>query len=355
MNTATFAARLLAWYEREGRKALPWQQDKSPYRVWISEIMLQQTQVATVIPYYQRFMARFPTLASLAEAPLDEVLHHWTGLGYYARARNLHKAARLIQEQHAGEFPRDIEAVTALPGIGRSTAGAILSLSLDQQHAILDGNVKRVLGRWLAQEGWPGEKKVETALWQWAERLTPGEGVARYNQAMMDLGASLCSRSRPQCQRCPLQEDCQALALGEPTAFPHPKPRKKPLPVRAACLLLLQQGRQLLLQQRPASGLWGGLYSFPEFADSLRAEGWLASLAAGDYQLASLTPFRHTFSHYHLDIQPLLVRPARPLPPRSMEGERQLWYNLDQPASVGLSAATLKLLAYPELQTERIP
>lgn len=345
----TFSARLLDWYERDGRKHLPWQQDKSPYRVWISEIMLQQTQVTTVIPYYQRFMARFPDVASLAAAPIDEVLHHWSGLGYYARARNLHKAAQQICRDHGGHFPTDFAQVAELPGIGRSTAGAILSLALGQPHAILDGNVKRVLTRYLAQPGWPGSKEVENRLWREAQALTPQEGVERYNQAIMDLGASLCSRSKPQCQLCPMVADCRGHAEGNPTRYPERKP-KKALPVRHCTLLLLQQGRELLLIQRPMSGLWGGLYSFPEFSDNSSAEQWLATQGAGEWSLAPLPAFRHTFSHYHLEINPLLVTLSRPLPPLTMEGTSQLWYNLDHPASIGLSAATSKLLAYPQLQ-----
>ena len=350
-----FSDRLLTWYHKEGRKHLPWQQDKTPYRVWVSEIMLQQTQVATAIPYYQRFMARFPDLASLAAAPLDEVLHHWTGLGYYARARNLHQAAQRVQEEHGGVFPETFAQVAALPGIGRSTAGAILSLSLGQHHAILDGNVKRVLTRWLAEPGWPGDKKVEARLWQWAEQLTPQAGVSEYNQAMMDLGASLCSRSKPQCERCPLSDDCQGYASGLPTDFPHPKPKKKALPQKQVYLLLLLQEGALWLEQRPPQGIWGGLYSFPEFATPEEAEAWLLRQGARDCSLTPLSPFRHTFSHFHLDITPLLAHCAHPLPARSMEGARQLWYNLSHPANVGLSAATVKLLAtFPTATTETV-
>ena len=349
----SFSQRLLSWYHQHGRKHLPWQQDKTPYRVWVSEIMLQQTQVQTVIPYYERFMARFPEVNALADAPLDEVLHLWTGLGYYARARNLHKAAQQIRDQHGGVFPEEFAAVAALPGIGRSTAGAILSLALSQHHAILDGNVKRVLTRWLAQAGWPGEKRVEQSLWQWAERLTPQQEVADYNQAMMDLGASLCSRSRPQCTLCPLQADCRAWAAGTPTAYPQPKPKRTVLPTRHCTLLLVVADQALWLEQRPASGLWGGLYSLPEFADHSAAEAWLQQQFPGEHTLTALSGFRHTFSHFHLQISPLLVQLSRRPPPACMEGERQLWYNLNQPANVGLSAATVRLLAYPELVSAR--
>ena len=209
-----FADRLLGWFDVHGRKDLPWQQDPTPYRVWVSEIMLQQTQVRTVIPYYQRFMQAFPDLRALAAAPLDQVLHHWSGLGYYARARNLHRAAQRIRDDHAGRFPEDIEVVMGLPGIGRSTAGAILSLACGQRHAILDGNVKRVLARFHAVEGWPGKTAVLEQLWALAEAATPQRDVAAYNQAMMDLGATLCRRGTPECVRCPLRTDCRACRQG---------------------------------------------------------------------------------------------------------------------------------------------
>ncbi len=349
MNQATFSQRLLDWYDIAGRKTLPWQQDKTPYRVWVSEIMLQQTQVSTVIPYYERFMARFPDVISLADAPQDEVLHHWTGLGYYARARNLHKAAQAIRDQYAGHFPETFDQVTELPGIGRSTAGAILSLSLKQHHAILDGNVKRVLTRWLALEGWPGQKQIENELWDWAIRLTPAERVEHYNQAMMDLGASLCSRSKPQCAICPMHDDCGAYLQGTPTAYPTPKPNKKQIPVKQTCLLIMRCNESVWLQQRPAQGIWGGLFSFPEFTSANDAQNWLQQIGYPGTPISTLTAFRHTFSHFHLDITPLLV--SLPHPAHSiMEQTNELWYNLRQPSSVGLSAVTLKLLTYPELQ-----
>lgn len=351
VNTASFAERILAWYDQHGRKTLPWQQDKTPYRVWVSEIMLQQTQVATVIPYYQRFMARFPDVVSLADAGQDEVLHHWTGLGYYARARNLHRAAQVIRDHYQGRFPERFEEVLGLPGIGRSTAGAVLSLSLGQHHGILDGNVKRVLARWLAQEGWPGKKEVENALWEQVARLTPREGVSQYNQAMMDIGATLCTRSKPRCELCPVREDCQGRALGRPTDFPHRKPKKTEQLQKQACFVLLQHEHRLLLVQRPPQGLWGGLYCFPEFADEQEMHRWLSRFPdAGAPE--PLPGFRHTFSHFHLDITPWRVQLSR-MPDEVMAGDERLWYNLQQPAEVGLAAATKKLLAYPQLQ-ERI-
>ena len=217
---------MIAWFAQHGRKDLPWQQDPTPYRVWVSEIMLQQTQVRTVIPYYQRFMQAFPDLRALAAAPLDQVLHHWSGLGYYARARNLHRAAQRIRDDHAGRFPEDIEVVMRLPGIGRSTAGAVLSLACGQRHAILDGNVKRVLARFHAVEGWPGKTAVLEQLWALAEAATPQRDVAAYNQAMMDLGATLCRRGTPECPSCPLQSDCRACKLGRQSEFPAPRPRR---------------------------------------------------------------------------------------------------------------------------------
>ncbi len=214
-SAATFSQKIIQWYHIQGRKHLPWQQNKTPYRVWISEIMLQQTQVATVIPYYLKFMASFPTIKALAEAPEDEVLHHWTGLGYYARARNLHKAAKTIQQKYGGEFPKDISQVIELSGIGRSTAGAILSLSLDLPHAILDGNVKRVLSRCYKVSGYTGQAKYEKNMWQLTEQLTPYTDTAYYNQAMMDLGATICTRSKPKCEQCPLASTCLANAFSE--------------------------------------------------------------------------------------------------------------------------------------------
>lgn len=348
MNHATFASRVLAWYEHSGRKTLPWQQEKTPYRVWISEIMLQQTQVATVIPYYERFMARFPDVVALADAPVDEVLHHWTGLGYYARARNLHKAAQQIRDRHDGLFPERIEEVTELPGIGRSTAGAILSFSLGQPHAILDGNVKRVLTRWLALPGWPGQKGVENQLWELAIRLTPRQGVQQYNQAMMDIGATVCTRSKPRCERCPLQADCQGRLEGNPTRYPEGKP-KKSTPVRTGLFLMLKQKGSVLLERRPPQGIWGGLYCFPQFDNEAQLNARVRELDLDPAGLQEQGGFRHTFSHFHLDIRPFLLEVEALPSPRLMEGDTTLWYNLRQPEEVGLAAATRRLLAYPEL------
>ncbi|WP_370557175.1 A/G-specific adenine glycosylase [Edwardsiella tarda] len=347
MQAQPFAQAVLAWYARFGRKTLPWQNPKTPYRVWLSEVMLQQTQVATVLPYFQRFIQRFPDVQALAEAPLDEVLHLWTGLGYYARARNLHKAAQTIVAQYGGEFPREFNQVAALPGIGRSTAGAILSLSLGQHHPILDGNVKRVLARCYAVAGWPGKKEVEKRLWQLSAQVTPADGVSQFNQAMMDLGALVCTRSRPKCELCPLSSGCLAYANGDWAAYPGKKP-KQTLPERQAYLLLLQHEGQVWLQQRPASGLWGGLFCFPQFDNAAALHAHLRQLGQDPAAAQVLTAFRHTFSHFHLDIIPVWSHYAPAA--ACMDDGAGLWYNLAQPPSVGLAAPTERLLQQLPLQ-----
>ncbi|WP_341502994.1 A/G-specific adenine glycosylase [Gallaecimonas sp. GXIMD4217] len=337
----SFSDKVVLWYHQYGRKTLPWQHDKTPYRVWVSEIMLQQTQVATVIPYYQRFMARFPDVTALADAPQDEVLHHWTGLGYYARARNLHKAAQVIRDRYQGRFPTGLDEVQALPGIGRSTAGAILSLSLGQPHPILDGNVKRVLARSFAVPGWPGQKKVQDELWALTESVTPKDEIQAFNQAMMDLGAMICTRSKPLCEQCPLEDDCLARAQGNPQDYPGKKP-KKTLPVRESTLLLLKNDDRVLLYQRPPTGLWGGLWCFPEAKEDI--SGQLQALGLASLGETELDTFRHTFSHFHLEISPLLIE-VETSGTRLMEGAGELWYNLSQPQTVGLAAPTEKLLS----------
>ncbi|WP_434358499.1 A/G-specific adenine glycosylase [Parasalinivibrio latis] len=352
----SFSDAILEWYEQYGRKTLPWQQAKTPYKVWLSEIMLQQTQVATVIPYFERFMERFPSVSDLAAADLDEVLHLWTGLGYYARARNLHKAAKQVVELHGGNFPTDIDEVMALPGVGRSTAGAVLSLSLGQPHPILDGNVKRTLARCYAVEGWPGQKPVENRLWELAESLTPEQDVEKYNQAMMDMGAMICTRSKPKCELCPVKNRCEALALGRQADFPGKKP-KKILPEKQANFLILQYGSEVWLEQRPPVGLWGGLWCLPESADGELEQ--TVSKRFPDAEICNnpeqLTAFRHTFSHFHLDIVPFRVKLAA-RPHAVMEGGQGLWYNLNQPATVGLAAPVQKLLdtlAYELRQSDK--
>lgn len=308
MSTPSFAERLLAWYRLNGRHDLPWQQDQSLYRVWVSEIMLQQTQVATVIPYYHKFLQRFGSIAILAKASQDEVLLFWAGLGYYSRARNLHQAAQIIVQQHAGNFPHDYEAVLALPGIGPSTAGAILAQALGQRHAILDGNVKRVLARYQAVDGWPGQPAVAKKLWRWAELHTPKSQLADYTQAIMDLGATVCTRSRAKCEQCPLIMDCQAYQQDCVAELPARKP-KKVLPVRAKRLLIIRnEAGAWLMEKRPPVGIWGGLWSLPELDMAQSVEQTVQQTWRLNVQNHHDLPvFRHTFSHFHLDITPCEV------------------------------------------------
>jgi A/G-specific adenine glycosylase len=336
-----FQRRLLAWFDDHGRHDLPWQQDRTPYRVWVSEIMLQQTQVATVIPYFERFMARFPDVATLAGAEQDEVLHLWTGLGYYARGRNLHKAARVVIAEHGGELPLSLEALAELPGIGRSTAGAIISQSRGRRAVILDGNVKRSLTRLHAVEGWPGRSAIARRLWALADHYTPHERLADYTQAMMDFGATLCRRGTPDCARCPFGDVCVAHARGEARRFPEPKP-KKALPTRTTRMLLLQDARgRVLLERRPPSGLWGGLWSLPQFDDAQRLQAWLDVHAPGAELEPAWPPFTHVFSHFRLAITP---QPARCAAVVGVD-EARCWYDPLDPASIGLAAPVKSLLA----------
>ena len=339
-----FTAAVLDWFWQHGRRQLPWQQPATPYRVWISEIMLQQTQVATVVPYFQRFMERFPDVETLAAAPVDEVLHHWSGLGYYARARNLHAAARRIVDEHGGRFPEILEAVRALPGVGRSTAGAVLSLSLGQRHPILDGNVRRVLARYHALAGWPGRTEVQRRLWELAEAHTPECRVAEYNQAIMDLGATLCLPRRPRCGECPVAEGCQARAEGEPERYPGRRPRRE-MPVRSARWLLLQRGDgAVLLQRRPPAGVWGGLWSPPECPPELAAaEHCRRALGLEPAAPRDWPPLRHTFSHFHLDILPVHARVADTAS-LALEGPDWVWYKSGTSAPRGLAAPVSRLL-----------
>lgn len=339
-----FAGRVLTWFDAHGRKHLPWQQGVSPYRVWVSEIMLQQTQVATVIPYYERFMARFPSVESLATAPVDEVLHHWSGLGYYARARNLHRAAQLLCARYGGEFPQDLGGLQSLPGIGRSTAAAILSLAGGQRQAILDGNVKRVLARYFAEPGWPGRTAVMNRLWKLAESLTPEQRVAAYNQAMMDLGAGVCTRGSPDCANCPLNRDCAAFEQGRQQDFPGRKP-KKSLPRRTVRMLLVRDDAgTVLLERRPPAGVWGGLWCLPELDLEADPLDWCTNSLQQPAVLGrTLAPRRHTFSHFHLDIEPLEIL-LKQSGCGVLEGEQRLWYNPRQPEAVGLAAPVARLL-----------
>jgi A/G-specific adenine glycosylase len=272
--------------------------------------MLQQTQVATVIPYYQRFVASFPNIASLAAASEEQVLAHWSGLGYYARGRNLHKAARIIVERFNGEFPRKFEDIVELPGIGRSTAAAVCALAYHENRAILDGNVKRVLARYCGIEGWAGEKKVEAQLWQQSEALLPKQDVATYTQALMDMGATVCTRSRPRCVVCPVQDDCVALQTDRIAELPTPRP-KKAVPERHAVFLLLMHGNDILLEKRPGSGIWGGLWCPPQFDDEIAARDWFERSGMEARRGEKLETFAHTFTHFRLHITPLKIELAR--------------------------------------------
>jgi A/G-specific adenine glycosylase len=342
--SADFAQRLLGWHESSGRHDLPWQHPREPYRVWLSEIMLQQTQVQTVIPYFERFVRELPTLAALAAADEDRVVALWAGLGYYARARNLHKAAQTCVAEHGGELPRDFEALAALPGIGRSTAGAILAQAHGLRFAILDGNVKRVLCRYHGVSGWPGSGPVEKQLWELAEAHLPDARLADYTQAIMDFGATLCTRSDPSCVLCPLQEGCVALREGRTTELPESKPGK-PLPERRTLMLLLRDGEdRVLLVRRPPTGVWSGMWSLPEVADHDEARDFVAAASAVDFEDNIPLPLiEHTFSHYRLHIAPLLWRGAAPAA-RIGDNQGQRWQALDSLDEVGLPAPVRKLL-----------
>lgn len=336
-----FGDLVISWFHQHGRKHLPWQQNKSLYKTWLSEVMLQQTQVTTVIPYFERFITSFPTVEALAAAEQDQVLQHWTGLGYYARARNLHKAAQQIVELH-GDFPTDFEQVLALPGIGRSTAGAILSLTLEQPYPILDGNVKRVLCRYFKIEQWSGEKKVQDHLWQLAEQVTPAIGVNHFNQAMMDLGSAICSRSKPKCDDCPLQQNCQAYQNNCVSQLPVPRP-KKDKPVKHTFMYLLKHGQQVLLNKRPPTGIWGGLYTLPESERQLTLGEVEYLFALVGRKQTQLEAFRHTFTHYHLDIQPILVEVEQVN--SSIKESDDVWFDLNSEAEFGMATPTKNLLA----------
>ncbi|GAB6043621.1 A/G-specific adenine glycosylase [Endothiovibrio diazotrophicus] len=339
-----FAGRLLGWYDRHGRHDLPWQRERTAYRVWVSEVMLQQTRVETVIPYFERFVARFPSVEALAAAPLDEVLHLWSGLGYYARARNLHAAAGQVVARFGGRFPDSLAEAEALPGLGRSTAAAILAQALGLHHAILDGNVKRVLSRYHGVAGWPGGSAVQRQLWGLAEGHTPRARVADYTQAIMDLGATLCTRSNPRCGACPVAAGCVARESGRVAELPTPKPAKK-LPVRTSRWLLLRdQEGSLLLERRPPGGIWGGLWCFPECPQQADPLVWCRESLGLDGRLQeTLPPLRHTFSHFHLDISPLLLELTGDAG-RVMDAGPALWYNSRKPSRHGLPTPVRRLL-----------
>lgn len=344
LTADSFSTQLLRWFADHGRHDLPWQHPRSPYRVWLAEIMLQQTQVQTVIGYFNRFVSRFPELADLAAASTDDVMQHWAGLGYYARARNLHKTAQIICLEYGGQFPQDPDLLQQLPGIGRSTAAAILAQAFAQRHAILDGNVKRVLCRYHGIHGWPGERKVQDLLWQFAEQHTPATHVVDYTQAIMDMGATLCTRTRPRCVDCPVNHDCYAHNQNCVSQLPTGKPRQS-IPVRSTRMLVLRdaQGR-VLLEKRPPSGIWGGLWSLPETSEESDLQTdcqqrWGLTIEA----IHAGIPFRHTFSHYHLDITPLYLQVKNP-GFCVMEEDRWLWYNNALSERPGLPAPVTAIL-----------
>ncbi len=302
-----FADTLIAWQRAHGRHDLPWQASRDAYRVWLSEIMLQQTQVDTVIPYYQRFLARFPDLASLAAAPVDDVLALWSGLGYYARARNLHAAAQQIVHVHGGRFPQSARAIAALPGIGRSTAAAIAAFCFGERAAILDGNVKRVLARHFGIEGFPGIRAVEQSMWSLAESLLPAQGVDTYTQSLMDLGATVCTRNRPRCADCPVTGSCVARQQGRQAELPTPRPTRV-VPERQSRVLIARNDGAVLLQKRPPHGIWGGLYALPEIPDELDAEAHALTLGLrANGGATPLPPLRHAFTHFRLTLAPQLL------------------------------------------------
>ena len=343
--TSPFASRLLEWFDANGRHDLPWQHPRPPHRVGLSEIMLQQTQVQVVIPYFQRFVEALPDLPALARAPLDEVLALWSGLGYYARARNLHAAARICMERHGDTLPRDPGALRALPGIGRSTAGAILAQAWGDRHAILDGNVKRVLARFHAVEGWPGAPAVERRLWEYAEAHLPHARLADYVQAQMDLGATVCTRHAPSCLLCPVRADCQALARGQTAELPTPKPGK-PLPRRETLVLLAidHEGR-VLLQRRPPAGIWGSLWSLPGGDDEASARAWFESHLRGHWDDGEpLEPLVHAFTHFQLTLHPIRWRAAAPTSAVMEDGDHR-WVRPDALGELGIPAPIRRLLA----------
>ena len=343
-DTVKFAQLVLDWYQHHGRHQLPWQLDKTTYRVWLSEIMLQQTQVTTVVSYFQRFLKRFPDIQALADAGIDDVLQYWQGLGYYARARNLHRAAQIMRDEHASNFPQSLEQVMALPGIGRSTAGAILTFACGQSWPILDGNVKRVLTRNFRVGGWDGQAKTMNRLWQLAEQLTPSSRTDQYNQAMMDLGALVCLKSRPKCGACPLTQFCESYRHGTQASYPERKPRKT-RPQKHTLMLLHRYRQQVLLYRRPPSGIWGGLWSLPEVGDREEISNWQSS------NLACTKPpdeiknnvLKHQFTHFSLDISIAVIDLER-LPARVADEDNIAFVTSSELAGYGLPTPVRKLL-----------
>ncbi len=348
----TFSERLIAWHRLHGRHDLPWQNTRDPYRLWLSEIMLQQTQVETVIPYYMRFLARFPTVAALAAADQQDVLTLWSGLGYYARARNLHKAAYVVVSEYGGRFPQSAEALMQLPGIGRSTAAAIAAFAYGERVAILDGNVKRVLCRIFGVEGYPGDQKVEKRLWSLAESLLPEKdrqgkiaaAMAAYTQAQMDLGATVCTRGKPACMQCPFREDCIAYRQNRWAELPEKKARK-PIPRRHTRMAVLIQNGKVLLERRPPSGIWGGLLSLPEIPNEQNMADWAQTQAATLTAYAQLSSFTHTFTHFVLDIEPWLLETDSSLSSVNDSDSRYVWLPLSEATEAALPTPVRRILS----------
>lgn len=346
-NPQEFTEHLLRWFDVHGRHGLPWQVNPTPYRVWVSEVMLQQTQVATVIPYFERFMTRFADVESLAAAPLDEVLHLWTGLGYYARARHLAASAQILVAEQGGVLPQTLDALIQLPGIGRSTAGAILALACLQRQPILDGNVKRVLARVFGIDGDPSSKIPMERLWAQSDACTPTHRVAAYTQAIMDLGATVCTRANPACTLCPMNAGCVAALEGRQAQLPGRKPRRI-RPAREATLLIAQSANNngshaILVERQPASGLWGGLWSPPQFESERQALAWCLREIGDTAQSQSLPPIDHAFTHFDLRLNPLCVRCLKGA--KVSDGDDRLWYPLDAPPRIGLPQPIRALFA----------
>jgi len=334
-----FAEKLKAWQKLHGRRGLPWQGTRDPYRIWLSEVMLQQTQVSAVIPYYERFLRRFPTVEALAAASEDEVLQLWSGLGYYARGRNLHAAAKTVSQ--LGSFPRTAADIEALPGIGKSTAAAIAAFAFGERAAILDGNVKRVLARYFGIEGWPGEKAVEAALWERANRLLPKADIETYTQALMDLGATVCTRNAPRCDACPVRTGCKARKAGQTAEIPAPRPRKA-LPQKAVTWLLLFDRGQVLLEKRPAPGIWGGLWSFPE-APAKDIDGHCRrSLGCEVRSTKALETLEHGFTHFRLRIHPLLCQVTRR---PNVQSQGSLWIDAEEVSNAAVPSPVRTLVS----------
>ena len=329
----SFTQAVLTWAKANGRHDLPWHECKDPYLVWVSEIMLQQTQVKTVLPYYSRFIARYPNIQMLAKSSVDGVLHLWSGLGYYARGRNLHRCAEQVVQTYKGEFPQTLDEMTDLPGIGRSTAGAILSLAYGLPYPILDGNAKRILARYLLIQGWSGERQIEKQLWQITTRFLSTSQPDTYNQALMDLGATICRKKQPRCMECPLNSNCKTYEAGLQDSIPISRPRKE-LPTKEALFLIVENTKQeILLQKRTSKGVWRGLWSFPECSPKTRVKAWVKrELGNSAINIAKLNKYTHTFTHFRLDILPVHIKISQTdydLVAKQRQDSTRRWYPKD--------------------------